>query len=52
MNVVARVLRWEYRTWVHPPEALVAAAERRGLALAPSRSGRIWQVAALERRGL
>ena len=50
MNVGARLLRWEYRTWVHPPEALVAAAERRGLVLARETSGRIWQVAALERK--
>ena len=50
MNVGARVLRWEYRTWVHAPEALVAAAERRGLTLAEVTRGRIWQVAALERK--
>jgi magnesium-protoporphyrin O-methyltransferase len=50
MNVVARLLRWEYRTWIHPPEALVAAAEHRGLALASESQGRIWQVAALERK--
>ncbi len=49
-NVAAWLLRWEYRTWVHPPEALVAAAERRGLTLARETSGRIWQVAALERK--
>ena len=49
VNVAARVLRWEYRTWVHPPDALLAAAERRGLALAFESHGRIWQVAALER---
>jgi magnesium-protoporphyrin O-methyltransferase len=49
MNVGARLLRWEYRTWVHPPELLVAAAERRGLSLAEETRGRIWQVAALER---
>ena len=51
-NVFAWLLRWEYRTWVHPPAALVAAAERRGLTLTRETSGRIWQVAALERRGL
>ena len=50
MNVGARLLRWEYRTWVHAPEALVAAAERRGLTLAEETRGRIWQVAALERK--
>jgi magnesium-protoporphyrin O-methyltransferase len=49
MNVGARLLRWEYRTWVYPPEALVAAAERRGLRLASESRGRIWQYAALER---
>jgi 2-polyprenyl-3-methyl-5-hydroxy-6-metoxy-1,4-benzoquinol methylase len=50
VNLFARVLRWEYRTWVHPPQALVAAAERRGLSLAAESQGRIWQVAALERK--
>ena len=50
VNLAARVLRWEYRTWVHPPDALLAAAERRGLALASESHGRIWQVAALERK--
>jgi magnesium-protoporphyrin O-methyltransferase len=50
VNFAARLLRWEYRTWVHPPEAIVAAAERHGLTLAVESRGRIWQVAALERR--
>jgi hypothetical protein len=49
VNLFARLVRWEYRTWVYPPEALVAAAERHGLTLAAESSGRIWQVAALER---
>jgi 2-polyprenyl-3-methyl-5-hydroxy-6-metoxy-1,4-benzoquinol methylase len=49
VNVAARMLRWEYRTWVHPPEALVAAAERHGLRVASESRGRIWQVAAFER---
>lgn len=49
VNVAARMLRWEYRTWVHPPEALVAAAERRGLRVASESRGHIWQVAAFER---
>ncbi|HXV56384.1 MAG TPA: class I SAM-dependent methyltransferase [Gaiellaceae bacterium] len=51
VNAGARLLRWEYRTWVHPPEALVAAAESRGLRLASEWSGPIWQAAALERPG-
>jgi hypothetical protein len=50
VNAVARLLRWEFRSWVHPPQALVAAAERRGLSLAAELRGRIWQVAALERK--
>jgi 2-polyprenyl-3-methyl-5-hydroxy-6-metoxy-1,4-benzoquinol methylase len=50
VNAVAQLLRWEFRSWVHPPQALVAAAERRGLALASESRGRIWQVAALERK--
>jgi magnesium-protoporphyrin O-methyltransferase len=49
VNLAARLLRWESRTWVHPPERIVEAAERRGLRLAAESSGRIWQVAALER---
>jgi 2-polyprenyl-3-methyl-5-hydroxy-6-metoxy-1,4-benzoquinol methylase len=49
VNIGARLLRWEYRTWVHSPQALVAAAERRGLRLASESRGRIWQIAALER---
>jgi hypothetical protein len=50
VNLAARLLRWEYRSWVHPPEAIVAAAERRGLTLVQESRGRIWQVAALERK--
>jgi 2-polyprenyl-3-methyl-5-hydroxy-6-metoxy-1,4-benzoquinol methylase len=49
VNLGARLMRWEYRTWVHPPEALVEAAERRGLRIASESRGRIWQMAALER---
>jgi hypothetical protein len=49
VNVVARLLRWEYRSWVHPPERLVAAAERQGLALVAESKGFVWQAAALER---
>jgi 2-polyprenyl-3-methyl-5-hydroxy-6-metoxy-1,4-benzoquinol methylase len=49
VNAAARLLRWEYRTWVHPPGAIVAAAEQRGLRLVRESSGRVWQIAALER---
>ena len=51
MNVACRALRWEYRT-LDPP---AAGADRRRRAARAARSprnrrGRIWQVAALERR--
>jgi len=49
VNTGAPLPRWEYRTGVHSPQALVAAAERRGLRLASESRGRIWQIAALER---
>jgi 2-polyprenyl-3-methyl-5-hydroxy-6-metoxy-1,4-benzoquinol methylase len=48
-NALFRMLRWEYRTFIHPPAAVLAAAERRGLRLVEESRGRIWQVAALER---
>jgi hypothetical protein len=49
LNLCFRLLRWDYRTFIHPPAAVLAAAERRGLRLAQESRGRIWQVAALER---
>ena len=49
LNLWFRLLRWDYRTFIHPPAAILAAAERRGLRLAGESRGRIWQVAALER---
>ena len=49
LNAGFGLLRWDYRTFVHPPAAILAAAERRGLRLAEESRGSIWQVAALER---
>jgi magnesium-protoporphyrin O-methyltransferase len=49
VNLAARLLRWEYRTFVHPPAAIRAAAERRGLRRALDHQGRIWEIAAFER---
>ena len=49
MNFVARLLRWEYRSFVHPVAEIVAAAERRGLSPVFEADGRIWHVTALER---
>jgi cyclopropane fatty-acyl-phospholipid synthase-like methyltransferase len=49
VNLAARLLRWEYRNFVHPAAGILAAAERRGLRLALEHRGSIWHVAALER---
>jgi predicted RNA methylase len=49
INVLARVLRWEYRSFIHPVTEITAAAERRGLRSAYEHRGLIWQVAGLER---
>ena len=49
LNLWFRLLRWDYRTFIHPPAAILAAAERRGLRLAEESRGGIWQVALLER---
>ena len=49
LNLGFRLLRWEYRTFVHPRATILAAAERRGLRLVEGSRGRIWHVAALER---
>jgi hypothetical protein len=48
LNLWFGLLRWDYRTFIHPPAAVLAAAERRGLRLVEESRGRIWQVAALE----
>jgi 2-polyprenyl-3-methyl-5-hydroxy-6-metoxy-1,4-benzoquinol methylase len=48
-NLVARVLRWDFRAWVHPHAAILAAAERQGLRLAGESRDLVWRIAALER---
>jgi 2-polyprenyl-3-methyl-5-hydroxy-6-metoxy-1,4-benzoquinol methylase len=49
VNLAARLLRWEYRNFVHAVDGIIAAAERQGFRLALEHRGSIWQVAALER---
>jgi Methyltransferase domain len=49
LNALARLLRWEYRSFIHPFADVVGAAERRGLRLAQHDEGFVWQIAALER---
>ena len=48
-NLGARLMRWDFRAWVHPPAAILAAAERQGLREAAQSRDAFWQVAALER---
>lgn len=49
LNVVALLMRWEFRSWIHPPAEILAAAERRGLRLVSEESGFVWRTAGLER---
>jgi 2-polyprenyl-3-methyl-5-hydroxy-6-metoxy-1,4-benzoquinol methylase len=49
INLVARLLRWEYRSYVHPVAGILAVAERHGLRPALGHQGFVWQIAALER---
>jgi magnesium-protoporphyrin O-methyltransferase len=49
INVVGWLLRWEYRTYIHPVAEILGAAERRGLRRAEEHRGLVWQTAAFER---
>jgi magnesium-protoporphyrin O-methyltransferase len=48
-NAVFRVLRREFRVFAHPPSAMLAVLEERGLRPAFGHHGLVWQVAGLER---
>jgi magnesium-protoporphyrin O-methyltransferase len=48
-NLVFRLLRREYRGFVHPPAAMLAVLEERGLNDAFASHSLLWQVAGLER---
>jgi 2-polyprenyl-3-methyl-5-hydroxy-6-metoxy-1,4-benzoquinol methylase len=48
-NIVLRVMRREYRTFAHPPRAMLEALERRGLRKTFAGRSLVWQVAGLER---
>lgn len=49
VNVVLRLRRCEYRSFVHPPKRLIAAAERNGLRLTYEHEGKFWRVVGFER---
>jgi magnesium-protoporphyrin O-methyltransferase len=44
-----RLLGRSFRTYAHPPPAMIAVAEGRGMRPAFRRPGRIWQIVGLER---
>ncbi|MFP5346200.1 MAG: SAM-dependent methyltransferase [Actinomycetes bacterium] len=48
-NAVLRLLRSSFRTFAHPPEAMLAVLAEHGLRLEVARHGAVWQVAGLER---
>jgi 2-polyprenyl-3-methyl-5-hydroxy-6-metoxy-1,4-benzoquinol methylase len=48
-NVVFRLLRKEFRTFVHPPAAMLNVLAARGLRPTFDHHGLVWQVAGLER---
>lgn len=49
VNAWLRVRKLEYRSFVHPPARLLAAAEEKGLRLEYDRQGFIWRIAGLPR---
>lgn len=48
-NLYFRLLRRRFRVFVHPPEAIAAAAAAQGLQLVFEHRGRVWQVVSFER---
>ena len=48
-NLFLRIMRREYRTFAHPPRAMLDVLERRGLRRTFARHSFTWQVAGLER---
>jgi hypothetical protein len=48
-NVFFRLLRKEFRTFAHPPAAMLTVLTDRGLRLTFDQRGLVWQIAGLER---
>ena len=48
-NLAFRLRGSEFRTFAHPPAAMVAVLEGRGMRRTFTHAGRVWQVAGLER---
>jgi magnesium-protoporphyrin O-methyltransferase len=50
-NFGFRVIRMQFRVFLHPPALIVAAVEERGFKTRLNQPGLLWQVVALERTG-
>ena len=48
-NALFSMRRWTFRTFAHPPDAMVAAGARHGLRRTAGHDGLVWQVQLLER---
>jgi magnesium-protoporphyrin O-methyltransferase len=48
-NLALRVAGRDFRTFAHPPAAMLAVLAEHGLQLSATRAGRVWQVAAVSR---
>jgi len=48
-NVMFKVLRKEFRTFSHPPNAMLTVLSKRGLRTTYTHHGPVWQIAGLER---
>ena len=48
-NLLMRAARRDFRTFAHPPDAMLAVLAEHGLRLTAAPSGRVWQVAAVAR---
>lgn len=49
INLALCVTRRQFRVFLHPPDQIVATAERHGLRTRLTKHGRVWQVVAFER---
>ena len=49
VNLVFRVIRMQFRVFLHPPVRILAAVEQRGFKTRLNQPGLIWQIVALER---
>ena len=49
VNLVFRVIRMQFRVFLHPPVRILAAVEHRGFKTRLNQPGLIWQIVALER---